>query len=590
MTRSVPAKTLLCLWLVMASWSSMAGDAQWLQLRGERFGIVSQLNEQQTRRWATEFDQYIDALHALFNRPEQSAPPLTVVLFDSTRKFAPYRMSTESGQVEDTAAFFALRGDWSVIGMPGQRTSPENLRTLRHEAVHWLTSTRNEPTPLWFSEGYADVLSTYQVDGTRVTWGHAIDKYLNQLNAVGLQSLTQLLNQSQDEALHHNNRFYPQAWLLVHYFLFGDKGSHRDQLEDLVRLSRTMSAEDAVLEAYGSSIVNLENDVHAYLQLGRYSQWELTLPARDYHYTVAPAAPAQVEFALARLAIGGGNPELAQRHAENVLALLPARPEGHELMATLAYERGDMARAAREIDAALVAGTSDTWILQHKAVTLFNENATHVVMSPQEILPEPVARQIAEYSAQAALQNPQPIEPFALLVRALVCTNGDSAAVVEALAVGRQFHPTSGIFRLADALQASRVGDHEAALVALAEADQSPLSLTDEMRTLSQFLQEYWVMTPVLELAADAASSSDYEALVAATGVELGRPGLSARLEQRLQAIQRDAKGMLVLIRAEIYLRAGNTVRFIDIVKGIADDEEYGSVVRSVARGLLNDL
>ena len=121
--------------------ASISGAAEpvWVKLQAERFGVISQLDEASTRRWAVEFDQFIDALLQLYAVNDERLPPLTMVLFENARDFAPYQIQTESGQVK-VLGFFANMGTWSVIDLAGRRSSPETRNIVYHEGVHWFAS------------------------------------------------------------------------------------------------------------------------------------------------------------------------------------------------------------------------------------------------------------------------------------------------------------------------------------------------------------------------------------------------------------------------------------------------------------------
>jgi len=67
--------------------------------------VISQLSEPETRAWAVEFEQFVGALHELYSVDEVTLPPLTIVLFRSSREFAPYRLRTASGQARISAFF-----------------------------------------------------------------------------------------------------------------------------------------------------------------------------------------------------------------------------------------------------------------------------------------------------------------------------------------------------------------------------------------------------------------------------------------------------------------------------------------------------
>jgi hypothetical protein len=87
--------------LVTTASPAYAQKTDWLRLQAPRFGVVSQLDEAATRRWAVEFDQFIAALQKTFTVDDAALPPLTIVLFESQRQFNPYRPRNAAGEQAD---------------------------------------------------------------------------------------------------------------------------------------------------------------------------------------------------------------------------------------------------------------------------------------------------------------------------------------------------------------------------------------------------------------------------------------------------------------------------------------------------------
>jgi hypothetical protein len=247
-----------------------AAEPEWLKLQAPSFGVVSQLDEKETRAWAVEFEQFIGALHALYSVDEVDLPPLTIVLFRHPRDFAPYRLRTESGQAR-VAGFFGNTGDWSVIGMPGGGRDDATRQTIYHEAVHWFATASDAPQPLWFAEGLAEVLSTFEVVDGKGRWGEAIADNVSYLSQAGLLPMQDLLRASQDDALHGGERekYYPQAWAFVHFLMFGNGGADSPKLSQFLTALRQTNVDSAVETAFGKSYDDLTDDLRRYLERGR---------------------------------------------------------------------------------------------------------------------------------------------------------------------------------------------------------------------------------------------------------------------------------------------------------------------------------
>jgi tetratricopeptide (TPR) repeat protein len=90
-----------------------------------------------------------------------------------------------------------------------------------HEYVHHLIAndTRHR-YPLWFNEGYAEFLSTYEpLPGNRALIGAPSQHRLASLKNANWMLLEQLMRQTGYQTAHGRGDFYAQSWAVVHYLL-----------------------------------------------------------------------------------------------------------------------------------------------------------------------------------------------------------------------------------------------------------------------------------------------------------------------------------------------------------------------------------
>ena len=102
------ALCVLSLIAIAAAATSQAAEPKWIKLQSTRFGVLSQLSAEDTRAWAVQFDQFIDAMHQLYSVNDVALPPLTIVMFKQAKDFAPFQFRTASGQVK-VDGFFATQ-------------------------------------------------------------------------------------------------------------------------------------------------------------------------------------------------------------------------------------------------------------------------------------------------------------------------------------------------------------------------------------------------------------------------------------------------------------------------------------------------
>ena len=564
-----------------------AAEPEWLKLQAPSFGVISQLDEKETRAWAVEFDQFIGAMHALYSVDQVALPPLTIVLFRQPRNFAPYRLRTDSGQAR-IAGFFGNTGDWCVIGMPAGGRDDATRQTIYHEAVHWFATASDTPQPLWFAEGIAEVLSTFEVVDGKGRWGQAIADNVSYLAGDGLLPMEDLLRASQDEALHGNERdkYYPQAWAFVHYLMFGNGGADARKLAAFLDELRRTDPDTAVQTAFGKSYDELTKDLRRYLERGRYGFAEIELRDRSGEMTVAPASEANVEFALGRLATVGGNLDLARAHADRVIALVPASPAGYELKAYTAHEAGDAESLVPALEGAVQHGSRESWIYSTKADRLLIGNQRD--SGPlDELLPADTARAAADLYERALGLRPRNAAAFSGLIMALL--NVDTLTEPDRLAVnaGRRMFPTDGLLLVGEAATAKSRGDVPTAVQLLGQATAAPFTIPRRYRSPVAALRSSWFGEWFIgELAAltDDGRFADSRALVAR---HLADETITGSLRKLLEAVQRDLPALERLHAATEAGRAGNEDEAAAILTALVNDPSAGERARREAERML---
>jgi len=330
--RSFRAKALLCLLAIFTtSIFSTRLDAapQWRVLETPRFTVVSQISESETRAWAEEFNQCIEALGEVVKVNDKFLPKLTVVMFARDKDFGAYRPIGQNGKAQKwVAGFFSRQEAWGVIGMAD--TFEEGLRhIIFHEGVHWILSADSNSYPLWFNEGLAEMFSTFELEKGQAVFGKAIPEHaalLHSESPLPIQRL--LLMSSTDPLFNERDRtsiFYAQSWAFVHYLIFGQrKGGHGTAGEFLTAYYGGMSTEEAFKKTFAMDFAAMDKALKEYLREGKYFISRRPLPAKaKITSAFQPATPAFVQVALSRLAFGAGLNDKARQHAKEAVRLDP---------------------------------------------------------------------------------------------------------------------------------------------------------------------------------------------------------------------------------------------------------------------------
>ncbi len=580
------ALCLLCVSVaIVVMPGAKAADAKWLKLQAPRFGVLSQLSAEDTRAWAIQFDQFIDAIHQLYSVNEVALPPLTIVMFKQSKDFAPFQFRTDSGQVK-VDGFFANQGGWSVIGLTGQGNDLTR-HIIQHEAVHWFASAATTHLPLWFSEGIAEVLATFEAKNGKGRWGRVIQNHVDYLGYRGLVPLDQFLRKSQDEALHGAaaDTYYPEAWAFVHYLLFGNNGTQRSKLETLLKQTRDTDLDTAFGAAFGAPYSQVTNDLRKYLERGRYAMALFDLQPPSGEMTVEPATSANVAFALARLAIGGDNYDVAEPYVEQVLASAPNVAGGYELRALIAEHAKDADGEKAALDRAIELGSRDPQVYSLRAAMLVEQNAD-MYQSFDKFLPSAVARTAADYLERSLALLPRNRGAYQNLVTTLLNVDTITAQDRAALATGRRLFPNEGMFLVGEASAEKRLGNVVGAGRLLQQAGVEPLELSVRFRSAIIALRTEWIGRWYAEHVAQFAGDGKFPEAKQFVDEQLADETVTGRLHSVLELIQGDLPHLERIYAADEAIRKGRVAEGRSALTAITTSDVSDRVRREAERRL----
>ena len=456
--RNFRFRACLALLVLLSTAGAPARAQDWLVLEAEGFTVVSDLGERDVREWAGEFENFLAALHRLLPLNRRLLPPLTAVVFKRSGGFAPYRLRTESGLVGGNSGIFINSSTWSVIGMPGVRGAASDHSTTYHEAVHWYMSADPTHYPLWFSEGIAELFSTFEIADGQSKWARPIPAHLDYLHVTGLQPMTEFLAVSQDEAMHVNATYYSQAWLFVHYLTFG-RPDGPGLLSRFLIASGKQPPLEAFREAFAIEPEAMDDLLRDYLQQDRFNTGGNPAEVSGgADFTVTPAPQEIVEISLARLALGTRNYEQFEAHIANVRALAPDSPVPYDLMATW-YAQTQRDDFEPFLDEAIARGSTDARTWELKAIAQARSSRRNVPLFSATALDSAAAREIADNLIQSIRLRPLNHSAYRLLADVLYSVDSTSSSDAEALEIGSIVYPREAAIPLGQAAVALKGGD-----------------------------------------------------------------------------------------------------------------------------------
>jgi hypothetical protein len=559
-----------------------AAKSKWLEVDSTRFTVISQLDEASTRKRAADFERFFDALQQLSAVDERALAPLTIVLFAEPKGFAPYRTRTESGQA-DVIGFFGNMGTWSVIGMP--RLAGETHEVLYHEAVHWYLSAAGNELPLWYQEGLADTFSTFEIAGDQGRWGDAVPEHVRYLRTAGLEPLATFLRTSQDEALHGSTGYYPQAWLLVHYLMFGPDRADRGKLETFLRLEQSADVDTAFRTAFGESYDELTARLQGYLDAGSYTPVLSDLTLRKHAMTVHAAPAAAVQIALTRLALAGDNDALARKHALAAADLEPDAAAPFELLGLLADRAHDATLLAVNADKAIALGSRDANIYAIKAFQIME--AKHRAGAIDAMLPADAARTAADLFDRAIELHPRSRTAYQGLVSALLNCETIDARDEASLATGARTFPTDGLVSVGQAAVERRRGHPGEAARLLRRARAEPFTLPPYFRAAITNLYDEWVADGVKELTRDLGNTANVTKARTFLDEQLADASIADGSRTRMWSLRSDLDSFARLHAAGVAGQQGRGAEAHAMLAALAADPNASERAKALARRAL---
>lgn len=354
---------------------STASEARWLRATSDHFIVYSSVGETALRKAATQLEQFDGVMRILHKTSAPNAEPgtnrVTVYVVDDTNDVRTL-MGKGSANV---AGFYVPRVNGSIAFTPRSGGGNANLQpqiVLFHEyAHHFLLGTFAAAYPAWFSEGYAEFVSTAKFEKDGVMVGVAAQhRAYSLLRTRGLSAERLFDTGYRQLSAEERSSLYARGWLLTHYIMFdparGDTfGRYLDAL------NKGVPSVQAAQAAFGD-LRALDRSLDAYLARS-------TIPGVKIAYTRLPDAKVTVEplsagaealMDLRMQSERGVNRQTAQpiyARAKTIAAAYPNDAVAQGWFAEMAYDAVQDADAEAAADRALAADPRMAQALLYKA-------------------------------------------------------------------------------------------------------------------------------------------------------------------------------------------------------------------------------
>jgi tetratricopeptide (TPR) repeat protein len=364
----------VCAFTALLFHSSPVQAQQWAEMKSAHFVVTSNAGQSPTRTLAWQLEQIRSAISALFAwaRADLDRPIAIYAVKDerSMRALAPQYWEDKGGirpvSVWVSAPdqhYFGIRAD---VQVEDRDTINPHITAYYAYVSLVLQQSSDRPLPLWFSTGFAGVLSNTIVRDTHILFGPPIPWHLQHLREgirmrlPALMKVARLSPEYTNAELRH--RFDAQSWALVHFLIFSDKGIRRPRLDQFIQLvSSGTDVDVAIREALGP-LEQLERDFYNYINRSLFTYLRVnadasvereSFPARALSSSESAAALALFHVAMNRPAEARAAIEEARKEA------LPA--DSFVAEALLLEREGKREEARAAFERAVAGGTTSSY-------------------------------------------------------------------------------------------------------------------------------------------------------------------------------------------------------------------------------------
>lgn len=447
----------------VATLACSTASAEWREARSSHFIVYADDSEAGIRDLATRlerFDALVRRLHKLEQVDGQASNPLTVFVLPNSD--AVQRLY---GNDRGVAGFYVPRASGSVAFTPahGDAGSLQPQLVLFHEyGHHLLLGNSTIAYPSWFSEGYAEFVSTTRFDKTSAMIGVAAQHRaygLTQTTGISIQRLLDprpyKLSDVEREAL------YGRGWLMTHWVTF-DSARHAKFTEYLKLINAGTPPIEAATKAFGD-LKKLDRELDRYLGAN-------TLPAIAIPYSSLPAINVTVSslppaaralMPFRERSVRGVNDTTAlplYAKAAAAVARLPEDPLAQSWLAEMAFDakRDDNAEAAA--DRALAVDPKSVQALLYKAQVRLRRAAT------AKSTDKKVWAEARSWIVKANRVDPNGAAPLVLFYQSFqMADQTPSASAAKGLERAFELIPQDGYLRMLLVRQKLIEGDTESA-------------------------------------------------------------------------------------------------------------------------------
>ena len=349
-------KLLILLLSLSATVSGSARDTteHWFEVRTPHFTVLTDTNEKQALRLASQFERMRSVFHVLLPSSSDAPSPIVVLALKDRKAFQAVEPQSymAKGQL-DLAGLFLSGGDKNYILLRLDAQGEHPFATVYHEYTHFMTAKASAWMPLWLNEGMAEFYQNTDILEKNVELGQASPDDILYLRQNRLIPLPVLFKVDHASPYYHDEQkgsvFYAESWALTHYLIITDREKNTELLHNY--LERLVANEDPVTAAQHAfgDLNQLQKALNNYVGQSSFKQFKMSTPATmdESSFKATPVPTAEADAVRADVLVDNDRGKEAQALLETTLRDDPNSALAHETMGYLKFREGDLAAAKK---------------------------------------------------------------------------------------------------------------------------------------------------------------------------------------------------------------------------------------------------
>lgn len=245
------------------------GGRSWLRIQTPHLDLISSAGQARSVEIARGLEMFRATLGAVLPGANlEPRIPTLIYVFGDSQTFARFRTRA------DFAGFMIQRPHRNFLAVDAGRGEGA-LSTAYHEYVHFVLRNGGAVQyPAWYDEGFAEFLSTVEIEDEHVVIGGIPLERASWLlygNPLGLRRVM-LAGDVSQWPRRSLGRFYAQAWALTHFFYAAHHLGHPQRDAQLAiylqLLNREIPPDEACERAFGASFEGIDQDFVRYVGKG----------------------------------------------------------------------------------------------------------------------------------------------------------------------------------------------------------------------------------------------------------------------------------------------------------------------------------